>query len=64
MASDTVTPTLPAAGSAPMSPEDAVYPLAFVDPEGQPLNGANKYIQHFEKGSAAAGKCFLVGHHV
>jgi hypothetical protein len=47
-----------------MCPEDAVYPLAFVDPEGRPPNGANKYIQHFEKGSAAAGKCFVVGHHV
>jgi hypothetical protein len=24
-------------------PEDAVYPVAFVDAEGRPLNGSNKY---------------------
>ena len=45
-----------------MSPEDAVYPLAFVDAEGRPLNGANKCILLSKR--AAAGKCFLVGHHV
>ncbi|MDZ4861236.1 MAG: DUF1254 domain-containing protein [Candidatus Hydrogenedentes bacterium] len=30
-------------------PEDAVYPMAFVDGDGAPLNGENRYVQHFEK---------------
>jgi hypothetical protein len=29
--------------------EDAVYPLAFADADGQPLNGDNDYVMHFEK---------------
>jgi len=29
---------------------DAVYPSAFVDGEGKPLSGANKYVLHFDKG--------------
>jgi hypothetical protein len=32
-------------------PEDAVYPTAFVDGDGQHLNGANRYVLHFERGS-------------
>ncbi|WP_211256095.1 DUF1214 domain-containing protein [Edaphobacter aggregans] len=29
---------------------DAFYPVARVDGDGQPLNGANKYVVHFDKG--------------
>ncbi len=32
-------------------PADAVYPSAFVDADGQPLNGAHRYVLHFEKGA-------------
>jgi len=31
-------------------PEDAIYPLNLVDESGKPLDGANKYTLHFEKG--------------
>jgi hypothetical protein len=31
--------------------KDAVYPTAFVDANGQPLNGANRYMLHFDKGA-------------
>jgi len=31
--------------------KDAVYPTAFVDGDGQPLTGANRYLLHFDKGS-------------
>jgi len=30
-------------------PEDAIYPTARVDAEGQPLSGANRYVLHFDK---------------
>jgi hypothetical protein len=33
-------------GSNP--PEDAIYPLTFVDVDGQPLNGENNYVLHFD----------------
>jgi hypothetical protein len=29
---------------------DAVYPSAYVDGEGKPLSGANRYLLHFDKG--------------
>jgi len=32
-------------------PADAVYPSAFVDADGQPLNGAQRYALRFEKGA-------------
>ena len=32
-------------------PQDAVYPSAFVDGDGKALNGANKYVIHFDKGA-------------
>jgi hypothetical protein len=32
-------------------PEDAVYPQNLADRAGQPLDGTNKYILHFEKGA-------------
>ena len=31
-------------------PQDALYPTAFVDGKGQDLNGANRYVLHFEPG--------------
>jgi hypothetical protein len=31
-------------------PEDALYPTSFVDSDGKPLNGSNRYILHFESG--------------
>jgi len=31
-------------------PEDAIYPLSLGDQAGRPLDGANKYTLHFEKG--------------
>ena len=33
-------------------PQDAIYPLTRVDADGNPLNGANKYIVHFDKGQS------------
>jgi uncharacterized protein (TIGR03000 family) len=30
--------------------EDTLYPTAYVDGEGKPLDSANKYVLHFEKG--------------
>ncbi len=32
-------------------PEDAIYPINLGDAEGKPLEGANKYTIHFEKGA-------------
>ncbi len=32
-------------------PEDAIYPLNLADSTGEPLDGANAYVLHFEKGS-------------
>jgi hypothetical protein len=31
-------------------PEDALYPRAVTDSDGQPLNGANRYVVHFPNG--------------
>ena len=31
--------------------EDAVYPMVTVDESGKPLDGANNYILHFDKGA-------------
>ena len=41
-------------------PEDAIYPLNLADETGRPLDGANRYVFHFEK-SHSAGECLLVG---
>ena len=38
--------------------EDAVYPLARVDSDGKILNGANKYLMHFDKGKLPPVKGF------
>jgi hypothetical protein len=32
-------------------PEDAIYPLNLADETGKPLDGANKYTIHFDKGA-------------
>jgi len=32
-------------------PEDAIYPLNLADESGKPLDGANKYTLHFDKGA-------------
>ena len=39
-------------------PEDALYPTARVDADGQPLNGANKYVIHFDKDKLPPVKAF------
>jgi hypothetical protein len=31
-------------------PADAVYPTSFLDADGQPFRGTNRYVLHFEKG--------------
>ena len=36
-------------GLAANQPEDAIYPLAFADADGKPLNGDNNYVLHFDK---------------
>ena len=37
---------------------DAIYPSAFVDGDGQPLNGANRYTLHFDKGQTPPANAF------
>ena len=32
-------------------PEDAIYPLNLADDTGKPLDGANKYVIHFDQGA-------------
>jgi len=39
-------------------PADAVYPSAFVDGEGKALDGANKYVIHFDKGATPPVNAF------
>jgi hypothetical protein len=39
-------------------PEDAIYPLNLGDYEGRPLDGANKYVLHFEKGATPPVNAF------
>jgi hypothetical protein len=39
-------------------PEDAIYPLNLFDDTGKPLDGANKYIIHFEKGATPPVNAF------
>jgi hypothetical protein len=39
-------------------PEDAIYPLNLVDDAGKPLDGANKYALHFEKGDLPPANAF------
>jgi hypothetical protein len=39
-------------------PEDAIYPLHLADDTGKPLNGANKYSIHFDKGATPPVNAF------
>jgi hypothetical protein len=39
-------------------PEDAIYPLNLADEAGKPLDGANKYTIHFDKGSTPPVNAF------
>jgi hypothetical protein len=39
-------------------PEDAVYPASFVDAEGKPYSGANRYVLHFDKGKLPPANAF------
>lgn len=39
-------------------PQDAVYPSAFVAGDGKPLDGANKYVIHFDKGALPPVRAF------
>jgi hypothetical protein len=39
-------------------PEDAIYPLNLADESGKPLNGANKYTLHFDRGDAPPASAF------
>ena len=39
-------------------PEDAIYPANLADETGRPLDGANKYRLHFEKGETPPAKAF------
>ena len=39
-------------------PEDAIYPLNLADEAGKPLDGANQYTIHFEKGGAPPVRAF------
>jgi len=39
-------------------PEDAIYPMNLGDHTGRPLDGANKYVLHFDKGSVPPVNAF------
>ena len=39
-------------------PEDAIYPLNLADAAGKPLNGANRYTIHFDKGATPPVNAF------
>jgi hypothetical protein len=39
-------------------PADSLYPTTFVDGEGRPLNGANRYVLHFDAGLTPPVKAF------
>ncbi len=39
-------------------PEDAIYPLNLGDESGKPLDGANQYTIHFEKGATPPARAF------
>ena len=42
-------------------PEDAIYPLNLFDDTGKPLDGANKYTAHFDKGATPPVNAFVIG---
>jgi len=39
-------------------PEDAIYPVNLADASGKPLDGANRYTLHFEKGATPPANAF------
>jgi hypothetical protein len=39
-------------------PEDAIYPMSFVDGDGQPYTGASRYVLRFEKGKLPPADAF------
>jgi hypothetical protein len=39
-------------------PADAMYPSAFVDGDAKPLDGANRYVVHFDKGQTPPANAF------
>jgi hypothetical protein len=39
-------------------PADAIYPSAFIDGDGKPLSGANRYVMHFDKGQTPPANAF------
>jgi hypothetical protein len=39
-------------------PEDAIYPINLADETGKPLDGANKYVLHFDKGAMPPASAF------
>ena len=39
-------------------PQDAIYPFTRVDSTGQPLDGNNNYVIHFDKGKLPPAKAF------
>jgi len=39
-------------------PEDAIYPVNLADESGKPLDGANKYTLHFDKGETPPANAF------
>lgn len=46
------------AGLGANVPEDAIYPLNLADDTGRPLEGANRYVIHFDKGSIPPANAF------
>jgi hypothetical protein len=46
------------AGLGANLPADAIYPAAFVDSDGKPLDGASKYVLHFDKGQTPPAEAF------
>ncbi|MBR0692274.1 DUF1254 domain-containing protein [Bradyrhizobium lablabi] len=46
------------AGLGANLPADAIYPAAFVDGDGKPLDGANKYVLHFDRGKTPPADAF------
>jgi hypothetical protein len=50
--------TLAMLGLGSNPPEDAVYPLTFVDADGQPLTGEHDYVLHFEAGTLPPVQAF------
>ena len=39
-------------------PEDAIYPINLADDTGKTLDGANRYVLHFESSAISAGNAF------